>query len=329
MIRTLHVRSIGGIVAAFAAVLLLSGHAHAATTVPDNDQGVQISPTLISLATDPLKPVTATVTVMNVTNKTLTFKGNIEDFSAKDETGTPLINLDSSLPSTISMKSWTSAVTPFTLKPYDSKQVTVTITPPSIAEAGGHYGVLRFSGTDATAAGNGVAVTVSAGTLLLMRVSGNINEHLSVATFSTTNDNYDHQGLFETAPVHFLTRLTNDGTIHLQPTGSIDITDMFGRPVTSIAVNSDKGYILPNSTRRFESTFNKGWLFGRYTANLSMGYGTTGEALENTITFWVIPYKLIALIIVIILVLIFGIRFAFKRTIRRAVEKATKKSDDK
>jgi hypothetical protein len=97
---------------------------------------------------------------------------------------------------------------------------------------------------------------------------------------------------------------------------------MFGGLVTTIAVNSDQSNVLPNSIRRFDSQFNKSWMIGRYTADLTLAYGTTGQAITNTISFWVIPYRLILVILLILVTVIYILRRMIKVYNKRIIEKA-------
>jgi predicted MFS family arabinose efflux permease len=43
---------------------------------------------------------------------------------------------------------------------------------------------------------------------------------------------------------------------------------------------------------------------GRYKAQLQAGYGTTGNALMATLFFWVIPWRLIVLVLTIIAIMV-------------------------
>jgi hypothetical protein len=103
---------------------------------------------------------------------------------------------------------------------------------------------------------------------------------------------------------------------------------MFGNVTSTIAVNSDKANVLPNSIRRFDTTLSSSWMFGYYTADLQLGYGTHGQVLTDTISFWVIPYKiiLVALLVVIsvIFVLVRMVKVYNKRIIAKAIQKHEK-----
>ena len=289
----------------------------------DTANGLQISPALVQLNGEKGKTYTVKLQVLNVTGSDLSFTSSVNDFAAKDETGTPSILLNETTPAPTSIQSWVSAIPNFTLKAHETKDLNAIISIPANAEPGGHYGVIRFSGNAPSLSGTGVGLSASAGTLFLVRVAGNITEKLDLATFEASS-NSKPSSLFENGPITFITRFQNVGNVHVQPSGFITIHDMFGNQVDNLPVNSEKGNILPSSTRRFESTLNKQWLFGRYTADVAVGYGTQGQAIAESISFWVIPYKLILIGLLILATIIYVLRIVIKRYNKYIIAQAHK-----
>src|SRR5690606_8074877 len=108
------------------------------------------------------------------------------------------------------------------------------------------------------------AVTTRVGTLVLLRVSGNVSEQASISTFEAPA--YSQQG-----PVNFSLRIQNEGNVHIRPKGTIIITDMFGRKVEEIPL--DGANVLPGSVRKTDSTWEKTNILGTYTATLVATYG--------------------------------------------------------
>lgn len=284
-------------------------------------QGLQISPARVELNAARGKTYTINLKVINVTAATLKYNTSVADFNASDETGAPHLIEDSNLPATASIKSWVSEFPSFELASQQEKNLDVQITIPNNAEAGGHYGVLRFSGSEPNVEGTGVGLSASAGALLLIRVDGAITEKASLASFFTAGNDKNQSSFFENSPITFVTRIKNDGNVHIKPAGNIQVTDMFGGIVETISVNKDISNVLPNSIRRFESNLDKSWMFGLYTANLTMGYGMTGQAITNTITFWVIPYKIILAVLLVLATIMFILKRMLRVYNRRIIEK--------
>jgi hypothetical protein len=196
---------------------------------------------------------------------------------------------------------------------------------PSDAEPGGHYGVLRFSGRAPDLENTGVGLSASTGMLMLIRVAGDVKESASLAEFFTASEG-NQTSLFESSPIGFVTRIKNDGNIHVKPVGLIEVRDAFGNSVSTVTVNDTKSNVLPGSIRRFEGSIKQDWMFGMYTADLTLGYGTTGQALTNTITFWVIPYKLILTVLIGLITLVFIASRLIKVYNKRIIAKAQHES---
>ena len=293
----------------------------------DTSNGLEISPALVEVNGDVAKSYTIDVKVHNVTKSTLDFVGSVNDFGAKDETGQPSIILDSISDLPTSIKTWVGTVPSFQLSPGDSKSLNVTINIPRNAEPGGHYGVIRFSGK-APSGSSAVGQIASAGTLVLVRVSGNVKEKLDLTSFAASKDGKSG-ALFENGPITFITRFTNSGSVHVKPIGQIEVRDGFGHSIATIPVNDAKGNILPASTRRFESTLNTSWLFGHYTADISIAYGTTGGAIVESISFWVIPFKLVFVLLIGLITIVYILRTLIKRYNKHIITQSHKQQKNK
>lgn len=312
------------IVLGIALSVLLIPTSPASAQSADAASGLEISPALVEVNADKDNVYTIDIRVTNVTSSTLMFESFIDDFGAKNESGSPSILLEPSTePLPTSIKTWASPIPSFTLAPGKAQGVKVTITIPANAQPGGHYGVIRFTGYEGTEGSQTVGQVASAGTLVLINVSGAVKESLELASFTPTK-NDKPAFLFETGPIVFLSRFTNTGSVHVKPIGQIEVKDIFGNPVGTLPVNEAKGNVLPSSTRRFESDLDKTWMFGQYTADISIAYGTTGQAIVKTISFWVIPWKLVLVGILIVVTLIYVLRKLIKRYNRYVIEKDKK-----
>jgi len=286
----------------------------------ENGQALSISPPVLELQGEPGKTATVTIKLTNISSGDLLIKNQVNDFGAKNETGEPNIIFDYTQESSYTLHSWVVAPPPFVLGSKQSKQVQFQINVPADAEPGGHYAVFRFTGQAPELEESGVAISASIGTLVLLRIGGNIQEKASVLEYYSATPSFANSSFFETGPISFVERIRNDGSIHIKPTGTIEVTDMLGRNAGSLRINGDPTNpqdtprsILPQSIRRFQETLNSKWMLGRYTAKMKLTYGTNGIPLESTTTFWVIPYKLILLVLVILILLILLLRWMIKR----------------
>jgi hypothetical protein len=291
---------------------------------PNTGQALEISPPVIELSANPGQTITTNIKIRDVSNSELIVRGKADDFGAGDENGNPKVLLDEKEATRYSLKYWIAGVPDLRLVPREIKTVTVKIVVPKNAEPGGHYGVVRFTGTPPGLEGQGVSLSASIGALILLRVSGPVSEKIELVDFYAMHG-LAKGGLFERGPIMFVERLKNLGTVHVKPTGSMDIFDTFGNLVDVVPINQPPRNILPDSIRKFEQPWNKRFLIGRYRARVNLSYGSQQKPLVAATTFWVIPYKLILLTIIILTLLFFTLRRAIRNYNRRIIAKARKK----
>lgn len=313
-LTTLSVLVVGFFISPFAQAQSASG----------SGQALEIGPPVINLSADPGTRVTARISIRDVSTSSLIVKGEINDFVAGGEDGTPKIILDDTV-SKYSFKSWVSPLVSPTLKPREIRTFTVDIDVPSDASPGGYYGVVRFTGTSPDLEGTGVSLSASVGSLILLKVNGDAKESMSIEEFSASHDGRTGL-LFEAAPIVFTERLKNSGNIQEEPTGLVTVKDMFGNVVATLAVNQPTRNVLPDSIRKFESSLdntnigNK-ILFGLYHADLSITYGANKQTITSSMSFWVIPYTLIGIIIAGIVIGFIVLRTLIRRYNRHIAKK--------
>jgi hypothetical protein len=265
---------------------------------------------------NPGQTLTVEIKLRDLTPIALVVTGEANDFTAAGEDGTPKLLLEPGEKSPFSIKDWVQPLAPLNLLPQQIKSFPVTIKVPANADPGGHYGVIRFTGRAADPEGTSVSLNASLGTLLLVNVAGDIKNKLTIEEFYTMKDK-KRGWFFESAPLTFVERIKNEGNTHEQPTGKITITDMFGKLVAVQTVNQPPRNVLPASIRKFEQPLGPAligdkWLFGKYTAELEITYANKLKVTDS-LTFWVIPWRLILIAIAAIVALIFAIRFGLKR----------------
>lgn len=293
----------------------------AAAAAPSG-QGLEISPPLIDTKVDPGKTLTFTIKVRNVTKSTVVTSAEIDDFAAVGEEGQSKVFVDkNSEPSPYSFKTWVSDIPSVELGPDQVKPITVTLEVPSNAAPGGHYGVVRFSAAPPELEGSGVALNASVGTLVLINVSGKVVTKAQLIDFYAADKAGKKSSFFQAGPVNFVERLQNQGTVHFKPLGTLRVTNTFGGEVAVITVNANGGNVLPASIRRFEQQLNKKHLFGHYKVEANITYG--GQNIKQSIGFWVIPYKQVAIVLGALIILFVLVRKSLRGYVDKAVKKAS------
>lgn len=319
---------ISAYVAAAAVIFGLSAGLIQKSSAQTAGQALEISPPVITLTANPGETVSTRVLVRNVSSSNLVVTGEANDFVAAGEDGTPKVILDDNEASPYSMKDWIAIPGRVTLVPREIKTMNLTIRVPADASPGGHYGVIRFTGTPPNLEGQGVALSASLGSLILLSVNGDVTHNLSINEFTAAKDGKKGT-FFESLPLQLIQRLKNDGNVHERPSGAITITNMFNKTVATFPYNPGARHILPASIRKFEqnvdsSLVNNSRLFGKYTAKLSVIYGEGNQkTATSTVTFWVIPWKLVAAIIAGLVIGFFALRLAITRYNRYIIKRSS------
>lgn len=202
----------------------------------------------------------------------------------------------------------------FDLAHGERARIPITVSLPADAEPGGRYGsvVVSTVSRDADLKPEGNALPSSAivsriGTLFFVTTPGDIEREGKLASFTTKGQ----RSFYSKGPVDFTIAYENTGSVHVNPYGELRIRNMFGDEVGYVKL--DPWFALPQSLRTREVAWDRELLIGRYTATLSLNRGYDNVIDEATVSFYVIPLKLVALVFFVLFVFIFTIRFVFGR----------------
>ncbi|MDP3900844.1 MAG: hypothetical protein Q8Q38_00675 [bacterium] len=313
-----------------AAVIVLPGTAEALT----------LSPVREEITADPGETVHGELLLINEQEGTKTFYSTFGNFEASGESGTP-----SFVEGREGLATWIEAVSSVTLSQNEQLEVPYTIRIPKNAAPGGHFAAIFWSTVPPRSQSEGVSIGAKVGSLILLRVSGEIPEGGGVLEFTTKGK----QGFFSSLPIALEYRFQNGGGDRLKPEGTIRITNLIGFTSATFNANPDDGNILPQSVRKFDVLWEKGkdetkklqgegektggffgglkqeWsniAFGRYTAHLDVVYGAEGERAQASTSFFVVPWRILSILIVILAILSFLFSLGIKRYNKWVTQKA-------
>lgn len=283
-----------------------------AQNAPMKGQGVTISPYLNELDVNPGDVKNLHIQLSNPTDSLVELYPKVMNFRASGEGGDPNFYPATDENRGYSMAHWiVFEQTKIAILPNQIVDFDYTIKIPEDAEPGGHYGVMFFSTEppkieEKTSA---VAIASMTGSLILVRVSGNTQEEGFLEEFSVARKFY-----WKT-PVNFALKIKNSGNVHFRPKGEIVLRNIFGNEAGKTIINSKLGNVLPDSTRKFEESFNsEKILIGPFSANLRVIYGESEKTLAGKVEFWIVPWwSVLILGLILLLILIFIIRKIFKK----------------
>lgn len=264
-------------------------------------EGLTISPPISELTLSPGQSSENIIKINNPTSSLVEVYPKVMNFRSGSESGDPTFTSVTNEGQSYSLASWISYDdAKLALTPEQDIEFRYKISVPTDAEPGGHYGVVFFVSEPPKPNGKETQVAISSmlGSLILVKIPGDIKEEAILREFSAKK-------FYLKMPANITTRIENIGNIHIKPRGDIVIKNMFGSQNTVLDVNPKKGNILPESIRRFDTSFNDSkFSLGRYSANLNLQYGDSNKVLSSKLSFWVIPWWFIVIVAVIIILII-------------------------
>lgn len=266
--------------------------------------GFSISPVVSEVTVNKGQSLVVPITLQNPTNIATTAKPVVNDFVASsDETGSPRLLLKNTPVPNNNFIPLVQPIPSTVIGPNQSETVNVTISVPQNAASGGYYGAVRFIPTINGQSGN-VGLTASVGTLFLVTVPGDLVQKLTLVQLSAAVNGHT-ASFFTSGNVSVVTRLYNDGNIHVAPIGTVLIKNWSGKVIMTEQFNKASGNILPQSIRRFTNVLPNYKWFGRYTIVLNVGYGNGGgNLIVSKVNFWYFPVWAIILMLVVVILLV-------------------------
>lgn len=305
-------------------LMLATASAKALTLVPPS----------LEFATQPGQKIDTMVKVYNETTEAINVVASTAPFVAKDETGVPDFNFTDPV---ADLASWiTLPAGPIGIQPGERVEIPVKVVIPSDAPPGGHYAGIFFETVPTEETPGQVKLKQKLGTLLILRIEGQIRELAAIASFTVKNG-----ATVTRLPTTFDLRIQNSGNVHIRPQGKITIKNLFGGETETLSLNDTNGAVLPNSIRMFDASWKKtsdsdtrlgffgelkqqwsNFAIGPYTATANLTYGTNGQSLVATAKVTVIPWQLLLVellvLVIVILAVVYGVRAYNRAIIRRA-----------
>lgn len=301
-----------------------------------NGSTITTSPVFLDLYGNPGQSTSTVLHVENNESNPIRINVKLEEFKAYGLNGQAQLYTP---PNNTPSLSWVHfSTTSFVAEPNVWNSVTMTINLPKDASLGYYYGVIFAPQTLITTSTNAKVQGENAILILLDAHSKNANVQLAISSFKAT------QGLYQFLPATFDVNVKNMGNIFAVPQGNIYISRTPNGPVlASLPINSSGGNVLPGTTRQFQVSWNNGFpnyqtqrldgqiitgsngqpsttltwnlknineiRLGKYYAKLVLVYnnGVRDIPTSSILSFWVLPWILIVLILLGITVLGFGV----------------------
>ena len=278
-----------------------------------------VAPARQELLVDPGEQTAVVLKFLNQGDVPVAGLLKVADFIVEDKEGSPtFIEDQTTLSPRFAAASWVELpYEQIAIAPKDKVVVQAKINVPQSAQAGGRYFAIFFEPGGTPSQGVGAVteaetpVTIRLAGLVYLRVSGPIEESAYVTQLTAPR-------FLEYGPIKVNTEINNKGNYHIRPKGTISLTSVFGKKIDEELLLEQN--IFPETSRLFENNLGGKWLFGKYKIELTATYGETGKILSAVVFTWIIPWKLISIVLVTLIVVILLISLLHHRLRRREKE---------
>jgi len=275
--------------------------------VSSSVEAITVSPAKIELKADPGSVVDSYMSIFNETASSACFSVGAQKFTESEGRRTFLND-----PSLI--WEWSELPSKVCLEPGERRQVPFILNVPEDAPPGGHFAVFWWGDVPPEGGAGGVGISVRAGILVYLRVSGEVDETASIIAFSPV------KRVIFSLPAEFTYGLENHGNVHLKPKGTIAVRNIFSWTRETVDINTNNLFVLPEGKRVFtEAWTNRGaFSWGPYIATLNLTYGDEApQQYKKSRLVLFLPWK--QSLILFLILLIFG--YFLPKFIRRYNEK--------
>lgn len=193
-------------------------------------------------------------------------------------------------------------------------RIPISVSIPKNAEPGGLYGsvIVGILSKNNVVGNNGVVssnpVITRIGALIFVRIKGEINESGKLFDFKLAgNKNI----IFNSDDIRFNIFFQNDGNVHLSPKGKIEVKNILGTTIDTIEI--EPWFAMPKSLRFREVKWNPAFLFGKYTASVSVDRGYDNVIDQSSFDFFVIPWEVVLSVFIVLIIFVIAVRKIFRK----------------
>lgn len=254
-----------------------------------SQKGLTLSPVRTEIALNPGVSHSATLSITNTTNTSMTVRLTAEAFSVVNEQYDYIFNAETELTKWV-----TFAPDIIELATGETKKVPYTVAVPVSAEPDGRY-ISMFATTDTGTENGGITSQQRIASLLYLSVNGDVTRSGNLIGLSSP---WLVQG-----PTVWTAKVQNAGTTHFRSKYTIEVKTLFNQQLTK---SEGDALILPGSIRALQGNFPVPNWPGIYTVHYTIGLGDS-PAKEVTKMFVYAPLWLISVIVTGILLIIVAI----------------------
>lgn len=305
---------------------------------------VQVSPSPLIAKLTPGKQTVLDLRINNTGPQKEKFIMELRDFTVAEDTGE--VTIGTQAPELV--ESFVSFEKPdFTLEPGEWLTQKVIINTPESAGFSYNFAIIVKRDGTVIPENGGAALQGSVAVFTLLNV-----ERPDAVSKLEIEKVVSSRRVYEYVPSELTITIKNTGNTIVSPKGNIFYSrkESDAEPIDALIINETGGNILPGSSRTFTVKWTNGfpvwnedngqkklvWDYsklssfriGKYTGKVIVIYddGARDVPLEASVSFWVIPWKILGIGLIIIALLCIGIFTLIKKALKLVPKKA--RNDD-
>lgn len=260
-----------------------------------------VAPLVITEKGQPRDILKQSITLTNNTGQKVEVYADVQNFDAS--AGSQKANFTSGEHVAGSLANWieiTRGV--IELEPFETIQIPYLVQINLRAKPGTYYAQLVFARAKRGRNDSFVDPSHEIRVMMTVEVQDDAQERLQLGMF------LPDKAVFAGNNASFTFGLENVGNRTLIPRGEIRIYNRRGQEVATLPANTESETISPSGKQQLAAAWNADGRFGKYKAFLDLEYGQAG-AVQDTIYFWVFPWKEVLIGFFLLLVLIVSVTY--------------------
>ncbi|MFA6005807.1 MAG: hypothetical protein WC775_04975 [Patescibacteria group bacterium] len=284
-------------------------------------------PAIIDQRVEPNQQTRLLVQFKNNSDKTIIGSVKVANYTIKNKEGDIMLVDDPNVKLKYAAASWiTPDVDQIAIPANNYVAVNLTVKTPAELNTCGNYAIAYFEYDQGLQPGAS-AITQSSSTL-----AAKIGSLINLSTVSkscvekVTVSSFKYPGFLEFGPVKVDFDLLNSGNVHAQPMGKLVLRDMLNNVVEEVKLKDQR--IFPETAKAYSGKIGPQWLLGRFAIELKAVYGENNTPLTHTAYLWIIPWRLVVVVLLALLIVAIILRSIFGKVVHREEELETKLKEE-
>jgi hypothetical protein len=281
----------------------------AGTVIAQNTVDLIVSPPNQEINLNPGEEKRIQIKFYNRSEENISGQIKKADFLVLDKDGSPTLIDNSATNNRFAASTWINlSEEKVALTAKNQVIITAYIKVPLNAYPCGHYTSIYFEPTPVTLGGqqlkqeSAAAIAFKLASLIYINVAGECKEKALISKMDAP--------LFqEYGPIIVDMDILNRSDYHIVPKTVLQTKNFLKKTVDIKPIPENN--IFPDAIRNYRIETGQKWMFGPYTIILQGGYGKTGQTLYRSLQVWVVPWRIMIVILLFLIIVYLTVKSLF------------------